>query len=518
MSFDSNALDPFAHSTSFGSESPSFEKVNLMDFYGHATGIRSVVLSSDDRIACTVSKNVIKIWNIASRSCIQSLSPELNSKSKGCYGLCAAFLPGNSHVIMGTREGYLVMIEIASGNVVRFEDNAHDGAIWSIDVKRPTADDPSMQVLTGSADKSVKFWNIEPEEGDDGDKNPCFVHIRTLQMTDDVIAAKYSKTPEYSKRLVFVSTLDSTIKVFFDDSLKLFLSLYGHKLPALAVDCTDDDVLLASSGADKTVKIWGLDFGDTHKTLLGHDDSVTDIKFVRGTHNFFSCSKDGSVRYWDGDRFEQILFIQGHFAEVNSLVIARSGAFVLSAGMDRQVRVLERTSDIVFLQEERDRDLDRMFDKDGGREEGKTTEILDRNRAMDNNDNADETDQPNSDAAVRRSVLSVAAGDRLMEALELADQEQQASRIAGRENGENKKAPNPLMLGKDPAQYILWILQTVKSSELEQSLLVLSSRHVERLLYYIVLLLRKNSGVELCSRAAVFLAKAFQNQVCTTKH
>jgi U3 small nucleolar RNA-associated protein 12 len=232
---------------------------------------------------------------------------------------------------MGTREGYLVMIDVAAGNVVRFEEDAHEGAIWSIDVKRPTADDPSIHVLTGSADKSVKFWSIEADE-DENDKNPCFVHTRTLQMTDDVIAAKYSKTPEYSKRLVFVSTLDSTIKVFFDDSLKLFLSLYGHKLPALAVDCTDDDMLLASSGADKTVKIWGLDFGDTHKTLLGHEDSVTDLRFVRGTHNFFSCSKDGSIRYWDGDRFEQILLIEGHFAEVSSLAIARTGAFVLSAG------------------------------------------------------------------------------------------------------------------------------------------------------------------------------------------
>ena len=44
-----------------------------------------------------------------------------------------------------------------------------------------------------------------------------------------------------SQRMVFVSSLDCTIKVFFDDSLKFFLSLYGHKLPALALDAADDD-------------------------------------------------------------------------------------------------------------------------------------------------------------------------------------------------------------------------------------------------------------------------------------
>jgi U3 small nucleolar RNA-associated protein 12 len=37
-------------------------------------------------------------------------------------------------------------------------------------------------------------------------------------------------------RLIAVSLLDSTIKVFFVDTLKFFLSLYGHKLPALVND------------------------------------------------------------------------------------------------------------------------------------------------------------------------------------------------------------------------------------------------------------------------------------------
>ena len=35
------------------------------------------------------------------------------------------------------------------------------------------------------------------------------------------------------KRLVFVATLDCNVRVFFEDSCKLFLNLYGHKLLAL---------------------------------------------------------------------------------------------------------------------------------------------------------------------------------------------------------------------------------------------------------------------------------------------
>lgn len=71
-----------------------------------------------------------------------------------------------------------------------------------------------------------------------------------------------------------MAILDSTVKVFHDDSLKFFLSLYGHKLPVMSMDVSDDGTLLATGSADKTVKVWGLDFGDCHRSLLAHDDSI----------------------------------------------------------------------------------------------------------------------------------------------------------------------------------------------------------------------------------------------------
>jgi U3 small nucleolar RNA-associated protein 12 len=52
------------------------------------------------------------------------------------------------------------------------------------------------------------------------------VHVKTLKMTDDVLAVKYSP----NGKLLAVSLLDSTVKVFFQDTLKFFLSLYGHKV------------------------------------------------------------------------------------------------------------------------------------------------------------------------------------------------------------------------------------------------------------------------------------------------
>ena len=92
-------------------------------------------------------------------------------------------------------------------------------------------------------------------------------------------------------KLIAVSLLDSTVKVFFTDSLKFFLSLYGHKLPVLSMDVSSDSTLLVTGSADKNIKIWGLDFGDCHKSLFAHADSVMQVAFVPNTHYVFSVGE-----------------------------------------------------------------------------------------------------------------------------------------------------------------------------------------------------------------------------------
>jgi U3 small nucleolar RNA-associated protein 12 len=52
--------------------------------------------------------------------------------------------------------------------------------------------------------------------------------------------------------------------------MKLSLNLYGHSLPVLGFDISQDNNLLVSCSADQNSKIWGLDFGDIHKSIFAH--------------------------------------------------------------------------------------------------------------------------------------------------------------------------------------------------------------------------------------------------------
>lgn len=116
------------------------------------------------------------------------------------YGLCVAFVPESTLLVVGTKEGVLLLMDYGSGSVVDRNDVAHEGAIWSLDVRKQwdEEDGDAFVVVTGGEDKAVKVWEVE--EGDDSDESgseedegrdgPGLVHVQTLQMSDDVVSVR----------------------------------------------------------------------------------------------------------------------------------------------------------------------------------------------------------------------------------------------------------------------------------------------------------------------------------------
>ena len=56
--------------------------------------------------------------------------------------------------------------------------------------------------------------------------------------------------------------------------LKFYLSLYGHRLPVMTLDVSDDSQMIASGSADKNVRLWSTQFGNCLRSLKAHNESV----------------------------------------------------------------------------------------------------------------------------------------------------------------------------------------------------------------------------------------------------
>lgn len=469
---------------------------------GHRTDVRTLAFSSDATAFVTGSGDAMKVWNRMSLSCIRSFVCD--------YALASLFLSDDTHVLLGTKSGKVQLFNInVSGMMENVQAHELDQAVWSLAMQPDKSG-----FVSGGQDKTVRFWMFELIDDAVDDvkatrKRLTFQHLKTLRMEDDVLAIKISP----NGKLLAVATLDSTVKVFFTDSLKMFLNLYGHKQPVLCLDISWDSRLIATGSADRHLKIWGLDFGDCHRSLHAHEDSITGVQFCAKTHYVFSTGKDGQLKEWDCDKFERIQTLHGHKNEIWSLAVSTCGKWALTGSHDKTLRLWNKSNEPLVLSDEREREKEEQAEKETQREEpviaGEAT--------------------AETGLAQLRTIETIKSAEKLIESLDICLGEQHAQEqyeialrvcLNDQERAKIKREnrhPVLEMLGLDGEDYVLEALRKTASSEMETTMLVLEFDYAKVLLKLLLSFVKRNKDVEMCLKCAVFLIKINYGQITTTQ-
>ncbi|KAI1001417.1 putative WD repeat-containing protein [Podosphaera aphanis] len=481
-------------------ESADYTRTFSIELPGHRADIRTISLSSDDKMLASASNGGLKVWNVRTGSCIRTFE---------CgYALSCAFLPGDKIVVVGTKTGDLELFDVVSATLLD-SIKAHEGSIWTLQVHPD-----GKSLVTGSADKTAKFWsfNVTQEEIPGTKRTTARLglsHIRTLKVSEDILSLRFSP----DARLLAVALLDSTVKVFFVDSLKLFLNLYGHKLPVLGMDISYDSKLIVTCSADKNVRLWGLDFGDCHKAFFAHHDSVLQVVFVPHNgdgngHHFFSSSKDKVIKYWDGDKFEQIQRLENHHGEIWALAASRDGEFVVSASHDKSIQVWKQTDEQIFLEEEKEKELEELYESTLGASLEK---------------DGDEEDAE-AGAVTKQTIGTLTAGEKIAEALEIgmADLELLKEWEAAKDARSNIAPPSRNILfmalgGINAEEYVLSVLQKTQVAELDDALLTLPFAAVTSLFTFIEIFAARSMNIPLTCRILFFMLKIHHRQIVASK-
>ncbi|KAM9245162.1 WD repeat-containing protein 3 isoform 2-T3 [Dugong dugon] len=446
------------YSLNLSASTPQAVRTSRITIGGHRSDVRTLSFSSDNIAVLSAAADSIKIWNRSTLQCIRTMTCE--------YALCSFFVPGDRQVVIGTKRGF----------------------------------------VTGSADKSVKFWDFELVKDENSTQKRLSVQqTRTLQLDEDVLCVSYSP----NQKLLAVSLLDCTVKIFYVDTLKFFLSLYGHKLPVLCMDISYDGALIATGSADRNVKIWGLDFGDCHKSLFAHDDSVMYLQFVPKSRLFFTSGKDRKIKQWDADKFEHIQTLEGHHQEIWCLAVSPSGDYVVSASHDKSLRLWERTREPLILEEEREMQREAEYEESVAKEDQPAV--------------PGETQGGNYFTG-KKTIETVKAAERIMEAVELYREEtakmKEHKAICKAAGKEVPRPINPILMAYgniSPSAYVLEIFKGIKSSELEESLLVLPFSYVPDVLKLFNEFIQQGFDVELLCRCLFFLLRIHFGQITSNQ-
>lgn len=131
------------------------------------------------------------------------------------------------------------------------------------------------------------------------------------------------------------------------------VALRGHMGAVLAVVSPDDNDILISAGADRTIKVWQLSTAKLLRTLGsqlagvvaagsltapkgGHTGPVTCLAQVDGDV-VLSGSKDGTLRLWNFRSGEELRIFQGAKGLIESVAVGLAGRIIATAGTSKEI-------------------------------------------------------------------------------------------------------------------------------------------------------------------------------------
>ena len=225
----------------------------------------------------------------------------------------------NNKLASGSADNSIKIWNIDSGECIKTLIG-HSGAVLSLQVLAKN------KLASGSADNSTRIWNI--------DSGKCRIltghsgYVFSLELLANNKLASGSS--------------DGLIKVWNVDSGECIQTLNGHSSDVLSLKFLNNSNKLVSGS--KSIKIWNVDSGVCIRTLTDHSDFVNSLQLL-ANNKLASGSSDHSIKIWDVNSGECIRTLKGHFNFVRSLEVLANYK-IASGSEDKSIKIWSYDSDI----------------------------------------------------------------------------------------------------------------------------------------------------------------------------